>query len=183
MALTPSSSLSATPSSSLTRRRLVAGAAWSAPAVFVATAAPALSVSLRKDPGINGWAQTRSSLTSAGQGKRTWTSQSGHSNRWGTPVRGNPSTQPDGLVYTPCTWTYSGMTDASQQGAGPAETLTFQRRAGSLGSYTGTGRSAGARTAQTEIVEGSGTDDAQGATAPDTEDQKDAQAIEVTAVL
>ncbi|MGI5951222.1 MAG: hypothetical protein ACOX61_05160 [Brooklawnia sp.] len=41
--------------SGVSRRSLVVGTAWAVPAVAVASAAPAMAVSLRKDPGINGW--------------------------------------------------------------------------------------------------------------------------------
>ena len=43
----------------LSRRTLAKGAAWAVPAVLIAAPAPALAASLRKDPGINGWVQTR----------------------------------------------------------------------------------------------------------------------------
>lgn len=39
----------------ISRRTLAKGAAWSLPAIALATAAPAYAASLRKDPGINGW--------------------------------------------------------------------------------------------------------------------------------
>lgn len=39
----------------LSRRNLAKGIAWTAPALVVATAAPAVATSLRIDPGINGW--------------------------------------------------------------------------------------------------------------------------------
>lgn len=41
--------------SSFSRRSLARGAAWAAPSAVMAVTAPALAVSLRKDPGINGW--------------------------------------------------------------------------------------------------------------------------------
>lgn len=37
------------------RRAVAKGVAWSVPAVALATAAPTLAASLRKDPGLNGW--------------------------------------------------------------------------------------------------------------------------------
>lgn len=40
----------------------------------------------------------------------TWATLSGHSPCWGTPVKGTASTQPDGLIYTPYTWTYDTTT-------------------------------------------------------------------------
>ncbi len=42
-------------SSNTTRRTVVKGAAWAVPTISVATLAPPLAASLRKDPGINGW--------------------------------------------------------------------------------------------------------------------------------
>lgn len=39
----------------VSRRTLAKGAAWTVPAAAVVAAAPAYAVSLRKDPGINGW--------------------------------------------------------------------------------------------------------------------------------
>lgn len=49
------------------RRTLVKGAAWAAPAVTIAAAAPTLAASsppVRKDPGINGWVSTSYRRTS-----------------------------------------------------------------------------------------------------------------------
>ncbi len=40
----------------------------------------------------------------------TWSTMSGHSSCWVGPVKGAPSTQPDGLTYTPYTWTYNTTT-------------------------------------------------------------------------
>lgn len=42
-------------SSTVSRRTVAKGIAWAAPAITFAGAAPALAMSLRKDPGINGW--------------------------------------------------------------------------------------------------------------------------------
>lgn len=42
-------------SATVSRRTVAKGVAWAAPAVALASAAPAFAVSLRKDPGINGW--------------------------------------------------------------------------------------------------------------------------------
>ena len=39
----------------LKRRTLMNGAAWAAPVVTLAAAAPAMAASLRVDPGLNGW--------------------------------------------------------------------------------------------------------------------------------
>lgn len=44
-----------TAASGPSRRAVAAGLAWSVPAVAVVSAAPSFAVSLRKDPGINGW--------------------------------------------------------------------------------------------------------------------------------
>lgn len=47
--------MSTTQPTGVSRRTLAKGAAWAAPAVLVATAAPQVAASLQKDPGINGW--------------------------------------------------------------------------------------------------------------------------------
>lgn len=39
----------------ISRRTLAQGAAWAAPTVITAVAAPAVAASIRKDPGLNGW--------------------------------------------------------------------------------------------------------------------------------
>lgn len=39
----------------VSRRTIAKGVAWATPALVVASAAPAVAASLRKDPGINGW--------------------------------------------------------------------------------------------------------------------------------
>ncbi|MFF5021516.1 hypothetical protein [Micrococcus luteus] len=44
-----------TPASGPNRRAVATGLAWSVPAVAMVSAAPSFAVSLRKDPGINGW--------------------------------------------------------------------------------------------------------------------------------
>ncbi|QCP08604.1 hypothetical protein FDF08_12030 [Micrococcus luteus] len=44
-----------TTASGLGRRAVATGLAWSVPAVAMVSAAPSFAVSLRKDPGINGW--------------------------------------------------------------------------------------------------------------------------------
>lgn len=46
-----------TAASSPGRRAVATGLAWSVPAVAMVSAAPSFAVSLRKDPGINGWVQ------------------------------------------------------------------------------------------------------------------------------
>lgn len=51
----PVRSRTETPSTGISRRTLAAGAAWAAPAVAMAAAAPAFAASLIKYPGINGW--------------------------------------------------------------------------------------------------------------------------------
>lgn len=48
-----------TPASGPNRRAVATGLAWSVPAVAMVSAAPSFAVSLRKDPGINGWVQAR----------------------------------------------------------------------------------------------------------------------------
>ena len=50
----------------MTRRTLVRGAAWTAPTVVAAVAAPAMAASLRKDPGLNGWVWSSHSTGSCG---------------------------------------------------------------------------------------------------------------------
>ncbi|PZP20756.1 MAG: hypothetical protein DI613_19665 [Kocuria rhizophila] len=44
-----------TPASGPSRRAVATGLAWSVPAVAMVSAAPSFAISLRKDPGINGW--------------------------------------------------------------------------------------------------------------------------------
>lgn len=44
-----------TQNTKVSRRAVARGAAWAAPTVLVAVAAPSIAASLRKDPGINGW--------------------------------------------------------------------------------------------------------------------------------
>lgn len=46
-----------TTASGPSRRAVATGLAWSVPAVAMVSAAPSFAISLRKDPGINGWVQ------------------------------------------------------------------------------------------------------------------------------
>lgn len=73
----------------VSRRTLTRGAAWAAPVMVVAGAAPAYAASLRKDPGINGWVMnTPTDLTG--------------SCRWSLRVDSTPSpagATPDGAPF------------------------------------------------------------------------------------
>lgn len=73
----------------VSRRTLTRGAAWAAPVMVVAAAAPAYAASLRKDPGINGWVlNTPTDLTG--------------SCRWSLRVDSTPSpagATPDGAPF------------------------------------------------------------------------------------
>lgn len=50
----------------VSRRTVAKGVAWAAPAVALASAAPAFAVSLRKDPGINGWVNSYEEMQETG---------------------------------------------------------------------------------------------------------------------
>lgn len=76
-------------SSGVSRRRVVAGAAWAVPAIAAASAVPAFATSLPKDPGINGWV-----LNSPSQLSSTCD--------WSLRVNSNPASQsptPDGAPF------------------------------------------------------------------------------------
>lgn len=233
----------------LSRRTLAKGVVWAAPALVVASAAPAVAASLRKDPGVNGWVLNSASRSRWGCdytltvdstvrspqtpdrapyglylydldaeatvanvrftywiiGTQTgvrWSTRSGHSRCWAGPVRGAAQRKPDGLTYTPYTWTYTCRVDAAGQEVGAdrvrrlwlghfnvqgtftqgsscgdltywaersvtvdrdgtggryePEDLTFQRRNGALGPFSGAGTRArsGEQSAGREIAEG-----------------------------
>ncbi|MGW9738984.1 hypothetical protein ACUXPL_002015 [Micrococcus sp. 140720015-1] len=93
-----------TTASGPSRRAVATGLAWSVPAVAMVSAAPSFAASLRKDPGINGWVQARSS--------GTWcTSRSIEV----TSAPSNPGTTPDGAPFG--LYLYDVSKDASYSGA------------------------------------------------------------------
>ncbi|SNC62508.1 hypothetical protein SAMN05445756_0710 [Kytococcus aerolatus] len=151
-----------TTASGPSRRAVATGLAWSVPAVAMVSAAPSFAVSLRKDPGINGWvlnsptdlgrcrydldvnsapsgwgdtpdgapwglyvydvsedgSYSNAKLVywvrgthTATQNPITWQAAAGHSSLWSGPVLGAPQVKADGFVYTPYTWTYTGIID------------------------------------------------------------------------
>lgn len=53
----------------------------------------------------------------------TWTTLGGHSACWGTPTKGTASVQPDGLTYTPYTWTYTCPILSSQYVTDPIDNV------------------------------------------------------------
>lgn len=77
-----------TTASGPSRRAVATGLAWSVPAVAMVSAAPSFAVSLRKDPGINGW--VRNSPTRLGDCRYSLDVNSAPS---------NPGTTPDGAPF------------------------------------------------------------------------------------
>jgi hypothetical protein len=56
-----------------------------------------------------------------GDQNATWTELSGHGSCWSDAARGTPTTQPDGYIYTPYTWTYNCAINASDYALDPID--------------------------------------------------------------
>ncbi|MFI8630380.1 hypothetical protein [Micrococcus luteus] len=93
-----------TPASGPSRRAVATGLAWSVPAVAMVSAAPSFAVSLRKDPGINGW--VLNSPTNHGGCRYSLEVNSAPS---------NPGTTPDGAPFG--LYLYDVSKDASYSNA------------------------------------------------------------------
>ena len=93
-----------TTASGPSRRAVATGLAWSVPAVAMVSAAPSFAVSLRKDPGINGW--VLNSPTNHGGCRYSLEVNSAPS---------NPGTTPDGAPFG--LYLYDVSKDASYSNA------------------------------------------------------------------
>lgn len=63
----------------------------------------------------NTFTQARLVYWIIGNQTASWSTLSGHSTCWNGPVRGEPTTKADGLVYTPYTWTYKCNINAADR--------------------------------------------------------------------